>query len=442
MLLLKLRLTIQNRILKILYISFFYPPFNTIGGMRSHGQVQALLSAGCDVRVVSAIDQGFETNNDFQSKQDHIIYYKKSLMDLSRVGTKNLNSSRRYFAIFKSFLIRWMPKFLFRTFLIFSNFLKRYEEFPGWQDTVFLEYKEDLNEWKPDIVFSSYSPIDSHIAASKISFELNTPWIAEYRDCWSFNTMGFSQSKNDLLSKYLRLQEKKILENCNLIVAATPYIQDYYKDFFRKKVELLLGGWEGQEQDNSSIKINNNQLTILHLGSMLHGTRSITPMITLMEKFPDIAKDFKFSFVGRDSKLFQDQVNKSIAKESFTLSNQVSYREAEKIGFSADILLILMQDNPMSKYTLTGKIFEYIKFHKPIICFDPYDSEASSMIIKYNMGHVVRSLEEFSDLLKSKKTINQFSRISSEDRFQFSRESQIANLLKFMKTTIRDFSNH
>ena len=120
MLLLKLRLTIQNRILKILYISFFYPPFNTIGGMRSHGQVQALLSAGCDVRVVSAIDQGFETNNDFQSKQDHIIYYKKSLMDLSRVGTKNLNSSRRYFAIFKSFLIRWMPKFLFRTFLIFE----------------------------------------------------------------------------------------------------------------------------------------------------------------------------------------------------------------------------------------------------------------------------------------------------------------------------------
>ena len=63
--------------MKILYISFFFPPFNTIGGLRAYGQVKALREAGCDVRVITSANQGFEKeeNFDYEKLKKHFETY-------------------------------------------------------------------------------------------------------------------------------------------------------------------------------------------------------------------------------------------------------------------------------------------------------------------------------------------------------------------------------
>ena len=40
-----------------------------------------------------------------------------------------------------------------------------------------------------------------------------------------------------------------------------------------------------------------------------------------------------------------------------------------------------MKDDPMERYTVTGKIFTYIKYKKPIIIIDKFNSEASQIIM-------------------------------------------------------------
>jgi|TARA_B110001452_G_C15240975_1_gene429642 hypothetical protein len=411
--------------------------------MRAYGQVQALISSGCEVKVITSEEQGFEVNMNFQPSQQHQIFYKSNKKSFASIQTKKLVLQPRkgYRDMLKSFLIRRCPKMIMRIFILFFNFIQNFKEYPGWLRLVLKEYRSDLKHWSPDIIISSYSPIDAHIAASQISDELNIPWVAEYRDCWSFNTMGFSENQNEFLSKVLRYKEKKILKGCQLILAGTPFIKSYYENFFKIHSQLLLGGWDEISSVSSINAITSSKIEILHLGSMLHGTRSVTPIISMLEEFPDLQDRYCFRFVGRDSELFRNEVNGSNAKKCISLTNHIPYVEAEKLGFQTDILLVLMKDSPMEKYTLTGKIFEYIKFQKPIICFDPFESEVSQLVMRYKMGHVVKSINDFANLLQSNGTASAFSKISNEDRLKFSRSAQISNLLKSLSKTIRDFAN-
>ena len=67
---------------------------------------------------------------------------------------------------------------------------------------------------------------------------------------------------------------------------------------------------------------------------------------------------------------------------------------------AADLLLILMMNQPNEKHSLVGKIYEYIYLQKPIIVYEKYKSETSRLVMKYKLGYSANSEDELGDLLK------------------------------------------
>ncbi len=411
--------------MKILYISFFYPPFNTIGGLRAYGQVQALREFGCEVKVLTSRNQGFEKDKS-SSFSDIDTYYFGS--------PKSLNTDNTLEKIKFIKNLMKLPKFINR-YLYLLRFLLIGEE-EGWKKEVINNYQELLKGWHPDLIFSSQSPISSHQLASKISSQINIKWVAEFRDSWSFNPMAFSHSEGDISSIIMRYLEKKILKNCSLILAATNFIKDYYERHYDLDTYLLTGGWDLSDTPSKSEPREESRLKITHLGSMLYGRRSLMPIIDILNKNSRISDKFYFEFVGRHTSLFQKELDKGKSKNSLRLKEQVSYKEAEKIGFNTDILLILMMDSPQEKYTLTGKIFDYIKYHKPILIVDPFNSEASNLINEYKMGHVFKNYKDFEYFLEKSDGIDSFKRINKIDRDSFNRSQQIKKLINFFQSNL------
>ncbi|MDA8709138.1 hypothetical protein N9M61_01365 [Gammaproteobacteria bacterium] len=413
--------------------------------MRSYGQVQALSDLGCDVKVLSCADQGFEMNHDFDYHSLKNVIFKKVKNSSEQFVNIDL-SKNSYRARIKKIILRLFPKFFLRIIFLFRTLIFLCRDDPKWTRKVLHDYKKDLGDWSPNLIFSTCSPVDSHIIASKISRDLSIPWVGEFRDCWSYNTMLFSTSENELSARILRAIERKILSNCSVIFAAGPSVQSYYARHFSKETQLLLGGWEERNseiigkflqkantEDTKKKYEKKKKIKVLHLGSMLHGTRSILPIIQMLDLEPLLKERYEFEFVGRDSKIFQSVLDESPANNAIKLFDHVTFNEAEKLGYSADILLILMKDSPMEKYTLTGKIFEYIKFSKPIISFDPYDSEVSKLIKKFNLGYHVKSINEFQLLLKSKTNLSDFAKADNHTRLEFQRSVQIKKVLKRLK---------
>ena len=410
--------------MKILYISFYFPPFNTIGGWRSYGQVKALREAGCDVRVITSSDQGFEIDNNFN--------YEDIVKDTHFVGTSDkplenslrVSSSRFFFINIPRIINRYL--YLMR-YLILGEKKK-------WLKQAKIEYEAILGDWVPEIIISSSSPISSHELASFISAKINIKWAAEYRDSWSYNAMGFSSSQYDLSSIILRLVEKKILRNCSLIVSATKFIKSYYEKHFKIDNFLLYGGWE-TEMNVLSATYSRKKIQITHLGSMLKGRRSIKPILNIVNKSKTLSNDYEFQFIGRDTDIFKNFLSGK-AKDCVILKDLVPFNEAEKYGLQTDILLILMMDTPQEKYTLTGKIFDYIKYKKPILIVDPFDSEVSSLIKEYDIGHVFQTYDDLQTFLESLTDIDDLKCISEKNRSHFKRTKQISGLLNYLKENL------
>ncbi len=410
--------------MKILYISFFFPPFNTIGGFRAYGQVKALREAGCEVRVITSANQGFEKEEyiDYENL-DRDTYYIRSSNQV-RLASSRVSS-------LKVFLIN-LPRIFNRYFFLLKYLVLGEEK--KWLHQAKQEYASILGTWVPDFIMSSQSPISSHELASFISTETDTKWAAEYRDSWSYNPMAFSSSQYDLSSIIMRLIEKKILKNCSLIVSATKNIKSYYEKHFKIDNFLLYGGWE-TEINSYLVPPSRKKIQITHLGSMLQGRRSIKPIITIVNRSKTISKKYEFQFIGRDTDIFRNLLSGK-AKDSIILKDLVPFSEAEKYGLQTDILLILMMDTPQEKYTLTGKIFDYIKYKKPILIVDPFDSEVSSLIKEYDIGHVFQTYDDLQTFLESLTDIDDLKCISEKNRSHFKRTKQISGLLNYLKENL------
>lgn len=410
--------------MKILYISFFFPPFNTIGGLRAYGQVKALREAGCDVRVITSANQGFEKEENFDYENlGRDTYYIRSSNQVM------LPSSRA--SSLKVFLIN-LPRIFNRYFFLLKYLILGEEK--KWLQQAKLEYASILGTWVPDIIMSSQSPISSHELASYISTKTDTKWAAEYRDSWSYNPMAFSASQYDLSSIIMRLIEKKILKNCSLIVSATKNIKSYYEEHFKIDNFLLYGGWETEINTYLAPPIR-RKIQITHLGSMLQGRRSIKPILNIVNRSKTISKKYEFQFIGRDTDIFKKSLRDK-AKDSVFLKGLVPFNEAEQYGYKTDILLILMMDHLQEKYTLTGKIFDYIKYKKPILIVDPFESEASVLIKEYDLGHVFKTYDDLEIFLESVSDINDLKCVSEENRLLFKRTNQIAGLLKYLEQNL------
>ena len=95
--------------MKILYISYFYPPFNTIGGARSYGQVKALTEAGCDVKIISSPDQSFERSIDFDISQlKNVIYPSPEIFSSNQLNPSK-SYSRNLSKLLKRLAFRYYP---------------------------------------------------------------------------------------------------------------------------------------------------------------------------------------------------------------------------------------------------------------------------------------------------------------------------------------------
>ena len=76
--------------MKILYISYYFLPYRSIGGQRAYGQYEVLKDAGNDVKVITCASQRLLKDESISLDDNSDIIYMHSIKDI------NLNSPRRF----------------------------------------------------------------------------------------------------------------------------------------------------------------------------------------------------------------------------------------------------------------------------------------------------------------------------------------------------------
>lgn len=237
--------------------------------------------------------------------------------------------------------------------------------------------KKICNTKNIDIVVGVHMPLSSLIVANKIrKTNKKIKYIAYFLDSLSGGTPLAIMSKKWNLNKKLKW-EKRILKNADKIIVMESsrfhhekYNVDsyFYNDLVYLDVPLLSNDF--LENSNSNY-FNNGKINVAFCGTANYPLRNVPYLLKVISKIK--SQDIVFHFFGNSNckELIKCTFN-NVKYHSFVL-----HEDIPSILESADFLLNL---GTSETSTISGKIFEYMSFGKPIISSYSIDNESC---IKY-----------------------------------------------------------
>ena len=372
--------------MKILYISYFYPPLAGPASLRNLKTVKYLSKSGniIDVLTVGNIVYNYYDNGLLaESRQNRIMHIPSfdPMSILEKVSGKNKSVSRQIY--------HNTPE----RFKLFIRQLYPLDDKVLWLPNLYKAGKKALKDEKYDLIYVSCGPFSSAVAARSLSKHYKLPYILEMRDYWTllsdYNLQG--TYVNRLFSRYT---EKKLLQDASLIVTATEGIaediSEQFGNFLKEKTFILYNGHD--EEDFLSLpafSTDKSKYTLSYFGA-LYAKRSLKWLLKALQdlrKENKLPPNFSLRLYGNYHIETLQEIKQSGIEDLVKIIPQLSHQQAISAMLSADALLLLINsDSP--KGTLTSKVFEYLRTGKPILALVPQNGEAGKLLKESGQNYI------------------------------------------------------
>jgi hypothetical protein len=378
---------------KILFITYAFPPYDSVGAVRTGKTAKKLIDLGYDVKVVSALNQDYKKNLPLEISLDKVYYadwidinwpinkllgIKKSSELKKKINDKSLVSK----------IIRFF-KFLY------SWFLHIPDRHIGWY---FKAVKKSCNiiddGFVPNIILSSAPPYTSHLVAKKVSKNNNIPWIAEFRDLWSDN----HYRKSGFFDRWL---EKRTMHSSSAMITVSKPLTQIMVTKYKQPLYTIQSGYDAedfnfQKNDTSSQKIN-----IVYTGSIYEGKRDPSPLFKALSSCKNLQKNVVLNFYGNSLNFISDLSKEYNLESIVNIHESIPRSEILNIQKKADILLLLTWNSPKEKGVLTRKFFEYIASGNAILSIGAIKDTPSEIVVKDKFGIASNDPEEITKFINS-----------------------------------------
>jgi len=248
----------------------------------------------------------------------------------------------------------------------------------GWMKAVSKKLSELNLERKIDLVISSFSPVESHLAVMHfLNKNKDVKWIADMRDEMSMNKLLPS-----LTRKKLEYYEKEIGKKADAVTSVSAPILDQFRLLMPnvKYFEEIRNGF------NHDLKFENKfnqKFTIVYAGSFYGLIKPTTFFEGLKLALKQVYFDFEIYFVGTHRNF---QIPQEFSNQCKFVPKVDQLKSIDYMGNADANLLILPANDRKGVYS--GKLFDYLSVKKPIIAvIDPNDV-AAQLIQQLNAGYV------------------------------------------------------
>lgn len=263
-----------------------------------------------------------------------------------------------------------------------------------WINSV-LETIEDIIDINDiNLVYTTSAPYSDHFIGLYLKKKYNIPWVADFRDEWTNNNYSSLMYKNSTLKYDIeRKMEENIVNNADKIITVTPLSTYNYIENFalpESKVVTITNGYDENDFKNiKNIESYKEKFIILHLGTLYY-SRSPKSLIQsvneLIEEKKILDEDIEIKLVGKVSldilKEIEELNKLNVVKIEEYLPHKESLIEAEK---SSALFLPIGKEKSL-KLVYTGKVFEYLRLHKPIVALSPKGSVVEKILNETRCG--------------------------------------------------------
>jgi len=372
--------------MKILIITFAFPPLNRIASSRPYSWAKYWSRLGHEVAVVTKKKTAVDGALNFAYTSDDLAGVR--MMELqawpfrlkkpapetaeqAKRGSRALTALRDYFLALQA-----MKHADFWLLPAARKLMRFHRAFPF------------------EIVVSTFGPPGGHLLASYLKEKLNLFWVADYRDLWYGNHFV---NRSWLSNRLADIIESKIVYKADLITTVSSGLQARLSERFSCPVVKIENGFDEESLqeaggERQSYFPDDGKFRIVYTGSLYPGFQDPSPLFEalqlLSQKGFPVENKIEVLFYGSRLGNIQSLVDRYGLSNIVKMPGFVSREDSLRIQRSAGALLFLEWEGPGGESIITGKLFEYLFSGKPILNVGGQtdQSESISLIKKFDAG--------------------------------------------------------
>ncbi len=245
---------------------------------------------------------------------------------------------------------------------------------------------EILRSFRPDLIVASAPPYSGLIAAARLSAESGIPWVAELRDPWSGNSYNDRPAWRDWLD---RVMERRTLRGAAALVAVSPVVARNLRAAYRQPVATILNGYASEDLPPPRALAPREILSITYTGTIYEGHRDPSPLFAAIGRLPEASRRrVRVIFYGPSEQQVAGFAERYGVREHVVVMPCVGYRESLAVQSEADILLLLQRNHPSDEGNLPAKAFEYLGALRPILLLGYEKGVLAGMVRERGAGLV------------------------------------------------------
>ncbi len=431
--------------MKILIVSYYFPPMNSVASFRIYSWARVWTDAGHNVTVLTVPKPLEENLLPVDAGQIEIIECSSFILDVfqkmlslkGKAKTLNKNKSTKKLSI--RYLFQKLNNWRKHRGIMYT--LRMPDYLSLWKRPALKKIKDR----KFDAVVSSFGPYVSHLIAEKVILNKQADiWVADYRDLWVDHGLMKGLFPFTILENKLQY---RINRRADFITTVSePLAESLCKhDIPRDKIHVIYNGYLDkiylQSNQYEMHAWSDNKKHLVYTGSVYEGAQDYSALLNAVEKLkiyqPNLFCNIEIVIASRNyGKLFDD-VNSRNINECFIFCGNVIHQHALQMQKDADILLFFDYNPQIMQGVITGKLFEYMSSGTEVwsIGSSLVETNSNDFIIKSNVGKIFGDDHQeiylqLCNLLTSNK--KNFVRANMGFIKQFTRESQANKMLSLI----------
>lgn len=433
--------------MRILIISWFFPPANTVAAVRLGGVACHLLNTGQEVRVITARDIPAQQTlaNMVNEGRVHRTTWRQPLAWYRQLRGKIAHQPNR---AGRADHTNWPPtmhvgsrrrnrplwKALLRDQLFFPD------KSSGWITPAVREGCRVCDGWQPDIVFASGPPFSTLVAAYNIARHAELPLVCEFRDRW-WDDPYYPPTLPCTWRQ--RLLEWRIATYARGLTTVSEPWAETYRTRYRKPVAVVYNGFDGavppkggHECAAAPAAFPGNTLNVLYTGGIYPGRRDPRPLFQALDRNSDLRNRVRIWFYGTAEWHVRPLADECGVGHCVHLEPAVAHDTAIQLQQRADILLLMQWNDPREQGNVPGKFFEYLGAGRPILLLGLHGGVPDGILRQRDAGVLANDPEAIAGhltrWLELKDQNGAVPGIPPEARAGFERREQFEKLRLFL----------
>lgn len=438
--------------MKILLVSYFFAPANTMGALRLSRLATFLMRRGHDVRVLAAADPGPPPTLDCDFPDERV----------RRTAQRDINWLPRRLATLRTVFMN-APRatceaggageaaqsaarsgdagLLRRASTLYTNALNWPDARAGWLPYAWHAGQRLVRTWRPDLIYASSPPPTCLLLGELLAARCGAPWIAEFRDRWSDDPYYARPPWRQALEARL---ERRIVASASAVVTVSEPWAKRYAEAYGEPVLVVLNGYDPEDYAGreSAGAPDSPFLEIVYTGGIYPGRRDPTPLFQAIARSPELRSAVRVHFYGTSPEQALPLAATAGVQDQVVVHPHVSRSEVAAIQQRSDALLLMQWKDPREQGNLPGKLFEYLGARRPILGLGLEDGVPAKIIRERAAGRLANDpaliAAQLTAWLDTKRRLGHLPPLPPEAGAGLTRAEQFGRLERFAAEIARD----